>query len=41
MDKTAPQTLNMIERLSAEHIQENEGLRENHSTSARVRRKVH
>ena len=36
MDKTAPQTLNMIERLSAEHIQEKEGFRENHSTYVRV-----
>jgi transposase InsO family protein len=33
----APQTLNMIERLSAEPIQEKQGLRENHSTPARVR----
>ena len=32
----APQTLNMIERLSAEPIQQKQGLRENHSTSARV-----
>ena len=31
----APQTLNMIERLSAEPIQQKQGLRENHSTSAR------
>ena len=31
----APQTLNMIERLSAEPIQQKQGIRENHSTSAR------
>ena len=31
----APQTLNMIERLSAEPIQQKQGLRENHSTTAR------
>ena len=31
----APQTLNMIERLSAEPIQQKQGLRENNSTSAR------
>ena len=31
----APQTLNMIEQLSAEHIQQKQGLRENHSTFAR------
>ena len=31
----APQTLNMIERLSAEPIQQKQGLRENYSTSAR------
>ena len=30
----SPQTLNMIERLSAEPIQQKQGLRENHSTSA-------
>ena len=30
-----PQNLNMIERLSAEPIQQKQGLRENHSTSAR------
>ena len=33
----APQTLNMIERLSAEPIQQKQGLRENHSTFARVK----
>ena len=33
----APQTLNMIERLSAENIQQKQGLRENDSTSARVK----
>jgi transposase InsO family protein len=33
----APQTLNMIEQLSAEPIQEKQGLRENHSTLARVK----
>ena len=33
----APQTLNMIERLSAEPTQQKQGLRENHSTSARDR----
>ena len=32
----APQTLNMIEQLSAEPIQQKQGLREDHSTSARV-----
>ena len=32
----APQTLETIERLSAESIQQKQGLRENHSTSARV-----
>ena len=31
----APQTLNMIERLSAESIQQKQGLRESYSTSAR------
>ena len=31
----APQTLNMIERLSAEPIQQKQGLRENYSTSVR------
>ena len=31
----APQTLNMIERLSAEPVQQKQGLRENDSTSAR------
>ena len=31
----APQTLNMIEQLSAEHIQQKQGLRGNHSTFAR------
>ena len=31
----APQTRNMIEQLSAEPIQQKQGLRENHSTSAR------
>ena len=31
----APQTLKMIERLSAEPIQQKQGLRENYSTSAR------
>ena len=36
----APQTLNMIERLSAGPIQEKRGLRENHSTSARVKNEV-
>ena len=36
----APQTLNMIERLSAEPIQQKQGLRENHSTSARVKNEV-
>jgi hypothetical protein len=30
-----PQTLNMIERLSAEPVQQKQGLRENDSTSAR------
>ena len=34
----APQTLNMIEQLSAEPIQEKQGLRENHSNLARVKR---
>ena len=33
----APQTLNMIERLSAESFQQKQGLRENHSTFARVK----
>jgi hypothetical protein len=32
----APQTLNMIERLSAEPTQQKKGLRDNHSTSATV-----
>ena len=36
----APQTLNMIEQLSAEPIQQKQGLRENHSTSARVKNEV-
>ena len=36
----APQTLNMIERLSAGPIQEKRGLRENHSTSSRVKNEV-
>ena len=36
----APQTLDMIEQLSAEPIQQNQGLRENYSTSARVRNEV-
>ena len=36
----APQTLETIERLSAEPIQEKQGLRENHSTSARVKDEV-
>ena len=36
----APQTLNMIEQLSAEPIQQKQGLRENHSTSVRVRNEV-
>ena len=31
----APLTLNMIEQLSAEPIQQKQGLRENYSTSAR------
>ena len=31
----APQTLKMIERLSAEPIQQKQGLRENYSTSVR------
>ncbi len=31
----APQTLNMIERLSEESIQQKQGLRENDSTSVR------
>ena len=35
--KTAPQTLNMIERLSAESVQQKQGFRENHSTFARVK----
>ena len=35
-----PQTLETIERLSAEPIQEKQGLRENHSTSARVKDEV-
>ena len=33
----APQTLNMIERLSAEPIQQKQGFRENDSTFARVK----
>ena len=36
----APQTLETIERLSAEPIQQKQGLRENHSTSARVKNEV-
>ena len=31
----APQTLNMIERLSAESVQQKQGFRENHSTFSR------
>ena len=31
----------MIEQLSAEPIQQKQGLRENHSTSARVKNEVH
>ena len=33
----APQTLEMIERLSSEHIQQKQGFRENDSTFARVK----
>ena len=33
----APQTLNMIERLSAESVQQKQGFRENDSTFARVK----
>ena len=33
----APQILNMIERLSAESVQQKQGFRENHSTFARVK----
>jgi hypothetical protein len=36
----APQTLNMIERLSAEPIQQKQGFRENDSTFARVKNEV-
>ena len=36
----APQTLETIERLSAEPIQEKQGLRENRSTSVRVKNEV-
>ena len=36
----APQTLNMIEQLSAEPTQQKQGLSENHSTSARVKNEV-